>query len=201
LWPERKHHLDWDEMGLDPDAVRLALEVLAATADGSPECNVPLITVQVWAVYQTMADMRMGPLAQRSYRKRRQSGQDPMLAQETVLFTVFAMTLQWSFQYAERSGRRPDQVLEYITDTANTAAGSISDLHRRAAESILVAAVQTAPEHGEGLEGLFSAVALSCRMLEKLSMQLPGDRKSNQVGIMLAAANWAICAGALLSRN
>ncbi|WP_406723460.1 hypothetical protein WJ438_00465 [Streptomyces sp. GD-15H] len=200
LWPARKHHLDWNATGHDPDAVRVALEALAAAADGSPECNVPLLTVQVWAVYQTMADMRMGPIARRSYRKRRESGKDSMLAQETILFAFFAMTLQWSFQYAERLDKRPDKVLEYVTDTANATAASLPDLHRKAAESMLVAAVQNASEHGEGLDGLVSALGLSCRMLEKLSLRLPGDRNSNQVGILLAAGNYALCAGALLSR-
>ncbi|MFF7899745.1 hypothetical protein ACIP4X_30005 [Streptomyces sp. NPDC088817] len=123
-----------------------------------------------------------------------------MLAQETILFAFFAMTLQWSFQYAERLGKRPDEVLEYITDIANATAASLPDLHRKAAESMLVAAVQNASEHGEGLDGLVSALGLSCRMLEKLSLRLPGDRNSNQVGILLAAGNYALCAGALLSR-
>ncbi|MFE1559776.1 hypothetical protein ACFW6V_32910 [Streptomyces sp. NPDC058734] len=198
LWPERRHHLDWDGTGLDPDAVRVALEVLAAAADGSPDCNIRLLTIQVWSVYEAMAGMRMGPLARRSYRRRRQSGQDPMLAQETILYAVFAMTLHWSFQYADRSSESPAKVLEHVTDTANAAAASLPDLHRRAAESMLVSAVQNAAGHGDGLDGLFSALGLSCRMLEKLSMRLPGDRNSNQVGILLAAANYAVCAGTLL---
>lgn len=42
---------------------------------------------------------------------------------------------------------------------------------------MLVAAVQHAPEHSEGLEGLFSALSLGCRMLEKLSMHLRGSKQ------------------------
>ncbi|WP_406164409.1 hypothetical protein [Streptomyces sp. NBC_00996] len=203
LWPERKFHVDWDEsqsIEHGPDAIRCALEVLAAAADGSPGCNEPSLRILVASTYEAMSEMRMGAWAQRQYRKRRQSGQDPMLAQETVLYVFLSMTLMWSSMYATASGQGVDKVLEFVTDQANAAATSIPQERRQAAESLLVAAVQQAPEHGEDLEGLFSALSLSCRMLEKLSKHLRGNKTDNQVGILLAAANYALYAGTLVSR-
>lgn len=203
LWPERKYHVDWDEsesIEHDPDAIRCALEVLAAAADGSPECNEQSLRTLVTSTYEAMAQMRMGAWAQRQYRKRRQSGQDPMLAQETVLYVFLSMTLMWSSMYATAFGQGVDKALESVTDQANAAATSIPKEQRQAAESLLVAAVQHAPEHGEDLEGLFSALSLSCRMLEKLSIHLQGNKIDNQVGILLAAGNYALCAGVLASR-
>ncbi|MEU1693637.1 hypothetical protein ABZ590_19775 [Streptomyces hirsutus] len=203
LWPERKYHVDWGEsesIEHDPDSIRHALEVLAAAANGSPQCNEPLLRIMVTSTYEAMSQMRMGAWARRQYRKRRQSGQDPMLAQETALYVFLSMTLMWSSIYATTSGQGVDKVLESVTEQANAAATSISQERRQAAESLLVAAVQQAPEHGEDLEGLFSALSLSCRMLEKLSMHLQGNKIDNQVGILLAAGNYALCAGALVSR-
>ncbi|MFF0448095.1 hypothetical protein ACFYT4_17080 [Streptomyces sp. NPDC004609] len=203
LWPERKRHVDWDaseSIEHDPDAIRSALEVLAAAADGSPGCNEPFVRTLVTSTYGAMAQMRMGGWAQRQYRKRRQSGQDPMLAQETVLYVFLSMTLMWSSIYAAASGQGVDKVLESVTDHANAAATSLPQEQRQAAESLLVAAVQQAPEQGEELEGLFSALRLSCRMLEKLSLRLRGNKIDNQVGILLAAGNYALCAGVLVAR-
>ncbi|MFE7753296.1 hypothetical protein [Streptomyces sp. NPDC057428] len=122
------------------------------------------------------------------------------LTQETVLYVFLSMTLMWSSIYAATSGQGVDKVLESVTDHANAAATSLPQEQRQAAESLLVAAVQQAPEHGEELEGLFSALRLSCRMLEKLSLPLPGNKIDNQVGILLAAGNYALCAGVLVAR-
>lgn len=62
LWSERKYHVDWDEsksIEHDPDAIRRALEVLAAAANGSPECNEPSLRTLVTSTYEAMSQMCM----------------------------------------------------------------------------------------------------------------------------------------------
>jgi hypothetical protein len=74
LWPQREYHVAWDKTNEhSPDAIRSALEILAAAADGSPECNETFVRILVTSTYEAMAQMRMGAWARRQHRKRRQS--------------------------------------------------------------------------------------------------------------------------------